>query len=85
MAYLRTTGQTALARDLEGWPGARSRRGTASSDRQEGLDERGEAPPPYAHKMPEEAVLREGGERGVPLRELEERKPPDYEEGVGAR
>lgn len=88
-AHLRSTGQTALARDLEGWPGSRTRagarRGTATSEPEEGLNERGEAPPPYAHKMPEEAVLREQGDRGVPLRELGERKPPDYEEGAGVR
>lgn len=89
IALQRSTGQTALARDLEGWPGSRTRAGarwgTTASEREEGLNERGEAPPPYAHKMPEEVVLREGGERGVPLRELGERKPPDYEEGVIVR
>lgn len=85
LAQLRSTGQNALARDLEGWPG--SRRGTGSTRRwrggrvEEGLDERGEPPPPYVHKVPEGAVLRDGGESGVPLRDLGgERKPPDYQE-----
>lgn len=89
IAQLRSTGQTALARDLESWPGSRARagarRGTAPSDREEGLNERGEAPPPYAHKLPEDALLREAGERGIPLRELGERKPPDYEAGASVR
>jgi hypothetical protein len=51
--------------------------------REEGLDERGEAPPPYLPKELEAAVLRgeavelHGGSR-------EEMKPPDYQE-VGDR
>ena len=47
----------------------------------EGLNERGEPPPPYVQKVPEGAVLRDDVERGVPLRDLSgERKPPDYQE-----
>ncbi len=46
---------------------------------EEGLNERGEAPPPYVPRVPAEAVIRDDGvERGVPLRDLGERKPPDY-------
>lgn len=48
---------------------------------QEGLDERGEPPPPYVPKEPEGAVVRDGVERGIPLRDLGgESKPPDYQE-----
>lgn len=73
-AHNRSNGQSALARDLETWPGPRRR-----LRREEGLDERGEAPPPYVPKELEVAVLRgeavELGRRG-----RQERKPPDYQE-----
>ncbi|KAI9753343.1 MAG: Protein kinase [Chaenotheca gracillima] len=53
-ARSRNTGQRALARDIEGWVGQRRWRqghrwaGTDPGPRmEEGLDERGEAPPPY--------------------------------------
>ena len=43
---LRSQSQRALARDVEGW---RTRfRPNYNNGREEGLDERGEAPPPYA-------------------------------------
>ncbi len=73
-AHNRSGGQTALARDLETRPG-----GGRQIGREEGLDERGEAPPPYVPKELEAAVLRgeavelDGGSR-------EEMKPPDYQE-----
>ena len=54
-ARVQNGGRSALARDLEGWPGPGRRRhggwrGMVTGHRQrteEGLDERGEAPPPY--------------------------------------
>ena len=73
-AHYRSDGQSALARDLETWPGPR-RRGR----REEGLDERGEPPPPYVPKELETAVIRgEAVELGQ--RSRQERKPPDYQE-----
>ena len=62
------------------------------SRREEGLNERGEAPPPYMPKEPEQALFSESGQRGrtgqaVPLQDMvrEEHKPPDYDEGSSAR
>lgn len=79
IARLRTRGQSALARDLEGWPGwRRGRWAGGDRERLEGLNERGEAPPPYMPRMPQEAMVREDVERGVPLQNLGESKPPDY-------
>ncbi|KAH8724997.1 hypothetical protein GQ44DRAFT_727173 [Phaeosphaeriaceae sp. PMI808] len=54
----RLGGQHALARDLQGWTGARRfihgrytpYQTAAQTRREEGLDEHGEAPPPYQHK-----------------------------------
>lgn len=74
-AHNRSSGQSALARDLETWPGPRRRAGRE----EEGLDERGEAPPPYVPKELEAAVIRgEAVELGRGGRQ--ERKPPDYRE-----
>lgn len=82
---LRNNQQSALARDLETWPGrmraGRWRHGAAhDACPGEGLDERGEAPPAYV-KEPDRAYLE--GREGVELRDLEssEGKPPDYESG----
>lgn len=73
-AHYRSDGQSALARDLETWPGPRRR-----ARREEGLDERGDPPPPYVPKELEAAVIRgeavELGQRG-----RQGRKPPDYQE-----
>ena len=90
LAHQRSTGQNALARDLEGWAGARRWAGGrwrgGGRDEIEGLDERGEAPPPYMPKVPERAVIGNGGEHGIPLRGLgEQRKPPDYQETATPR
>jgi len=56
-ARMRRSGQTALARDLERWAGTRrfmhgnhGRDQAAQVRRQEGLNEDGEAPPPYQPK-----------------------------------
>jgi hypothetical protein len=53
--------------------------------RPEGLNERGEAPPPYMPAQPQSAVFRNGGVgnnqwQNVPLQDLpsNQRKPPDY-------
>ncbi|KAL8980134.1 MAG: hypothetical protein Q9177_005963 [Variospora cf. flavescens] len=102
LARSRLNGQRALAMDLERSSGSgpwgpgrlRMPRPTArhhlSQRREEGLDERGEAPPPYVPKEPEPAYTR-GVQRNdgltagseIPLRDLSgfDRKPPDYNEG----
>lgn len=79
IAQLRTRGQSALARDLEGWPGwRRGRWAGGDRERLEGLNERGEAPPPYMPRIPQEAIIREDVASGVPLQNLGESKPPNY-------
>ncbi|KAI4196224.1 MAG: hypothetical protein LQ350_006677 [Teloschistes chrysophthalmus] len=89
IALSRRNGQRALARDLERWGSSGPYRAAAAappptttsarlgrSRREEGLDERGEAPPPYLPKEPEPVYME------IPLRELgRDQKPPDYEEG----
>ena len=67
--------------------------GVARTGREEGLDERGEAPPPYLPKEPQGVHLAGGvGERnggfpphgdGIPLQDMGrgDQKPPDYEPG----
>ncbi|KAL8644759.1 MAG: hypothetical protein Q9210_007091 [Variospora velana] len=101
LARSRLNGQRALALDIERSSGSgpwgpgrlRMPRPTARHHppqrREEGLDERGEAPPPYIPKEPEPAHtggaqwsgLPAGSE--IPLRDLGgfDRKPPDYNEG----
>ncbi|KAL8660296.1 MAG: hypothetical protein Q9202_006673 [Teloschistes flavicans] len=96
IALSRRNAQRALARDLERWGGGSAgglnrfrsppttmTRSSPRSRREEGLDERGEAPPPYLPKEPE-PIYTAVGERGedIPLREMgRDQKPPDYEEG----
>jgi hypothetical protein len=67
-ALIRSQGQLALARDIEGWRGhfgvGRITRSSHISDREEGLDERGEAPPPYVH-----------GSKPPSIRTIEGRRP----------
>ncbi|KAL8931771.1 MAG: hypothetical protein Q9216_007076, partial [Gyalolechia sp. 2 TL-2023] len=93
----RRNGQRALARDLERWPGSgpwgpgrfrMPRSSPRQPRREEGLDERGEAPPPYVPKEPEPAYTGPGGDRtglgnDIPLQDLTrpDQKPPDYDEG----
>ncbi|KAL8931779.1 MAG: hypothetical protein Q9211_006739 [Gyalolechia sp. 1 TL-2023] len=93
----RRNGQRALARDLERWPGSgpwgpgrfrMPRSSPRQPRREEGLDERGEAPPPYIPKEPEPAYAGPGGGSAgpgndIPLQDLtrSDHKPPDYEEG----
>ncbi|KAL8858991.1 MAG: hypothetical protein Q9178_004472 [Gyalolechia marmorata] len=97
LAQRRQNGQRALARDLERWGGGgpwgpgrfrmpRSS-GTRQPRREEGLDESGEAPPPYVPKEPEPAYTRaQGGSPGpgnIQLHDMNamDHKPPDYDEG----
>ncbi|KAL6712175.1 hypothetical protein ACN47E_000052 [Coniothyrium glycines] len=86
---VRLNGQHALARDMEGWAGTRRllhglQHGGTFVRREEGLDERGEAPPPYQPKS-ETTVVVESANPGVtiPLRTLsrdagEGTRPPEY-------
>ncbi|KAK4960641.1 hypothetical protein LTR66_006735 [Elasticomyces elasticus] len=98
ISRLRNSEQNALARDLrsaQDQAGGRSRGGRSDDEeniRVEGLDERGEAPPPYKPRTDErarDAASRESGshirdELAVPLRTLSREnagfKPPDYSE-----
>ncbi|KAF2096562.1 hypothetical protein NA57DRAFT_78167 [Rhizodiscina lignyota] len=101
---MRASGRTnALARDLDGWTGSRrwmggawrggiGRRDIRTEDREEGLNELGEAPPPYKARDSVIGGDRRSGERTensltVPLRALDRdgravMKPPDYHETV---
>ena len=87
---LRNNQQSALERDVETWPGRRAGAGArwrhpgVDSTVEEGLDERGEAPPPYL-KEPEAAHLY--GREGVELQHMpaQEGKPPDYDAGPSSR
>lgn len=96
-ARTRQNGQRALARDLERWGGGgpwgpgrfrHPRSSPRQPRRDEGLDEQGEAPPPYIPKEPEPAYTephRDGPGAGhdVPLHDMArpDQKPPDYNEG----
>lgn len=99
-ARLRMTGQTALARDLDGWGGGRRwvyggywrpNPNATAARREEGLNENGEAPPPYEPKTDAAVVVdeRTGLPRDsatgvtIPMRTLsrgavESHRPPDY-------
>ena len=90
LALSRHNGQTALARDLEGTPGGR-RWGPGRwrfPRPEEGLDERGQAPPPYmpapldATVHPNATHNEPGAGQAIPLQDLSglEQKPPDYDE-----
>ncbi|KAI4125569.1 MAG: hypothetical protein LQ338_004173 [Usnochroma carphineum] len=98
LADRRRNGQRALARDLERWGGGgpwspprfrMPRSSPRQPRREEGLDESGEAPPPYVPKEPEPAYTagaqRDGLGSGhdIPLQDMErsDQKPPDYDEG----
>ncbi|KAI4265716.1 MAG: hypothetical protein L6R38_009220 [Xanthoria sp. 2 TBL-2021] len=102
LALRRQNGQRALARDLERWGGGgpfgpgrfrmpRNSNGVRPSRprTEEGLNESGEAPPPYIPKEPEPAHV--GGSlqlgNSIPLHDLStlDHKPPDYDEGPSSR
>lgn len=94
---VRLSGQNALARDLDGWVNTRRwfhgawrhNQTTAFVRREEGLNERGEAPPPYEPKSEvahDNAGSTRDAESGlaIPLRTLsrdgiEHARPPEYE------
>lgn len=83
VARLQGNRQDALAQDLEGWSGGRrwGHLRWRSEPRMEGLNERGEAPPPYMPDRPAEVHATVSGrqeERPIPLEEWH--KPPDYQQ-----
>lgn len=96
MARSRHVGQSALARDVEGWHGGRrwghGRPRFPGTGREampeEGYNERGEAPPPYMPALLEAAAQpggthQQSGEgQAIPLQDMSSdgRKPPDYVE-----
>lgn len=100
MAHVRSNSrENALARDLSAWHGDSTRSGgqrrywqgrwrsTEDVDREEGLNELGEAPPAYAPPKTREEEEREAAahqELAVPLQALSREgagfKPPDYTE-----
>lgn len=88
VARVGENGRLPVSRDFESWAAARSwvnppwRR---SEPRVEGLDERGEAPPPYLPERPaatHAALGTRSTECPIPLQDMH--KPPDYEEGVAS-
>ena len=83
-ARLQGNRQDALAQDLEGWNGGRRwvHGRWRSEPRVEGLNERGEAPPPYMPERPAETHAGGNNREGdgpIPLQDMH--KPPDYQEG----
>jgi hypothetical protein len=86
-ALLRQGGQQALARDLEGWRNTqRLMHGRYRADgavlvhRDEGLDEHGEAPPPYQPKTEGTAADVTIPLRSLARNEVERSHPPQYDE-----
>ncbi|KAL8646821.1 MAG: hypothetical protein Q9226_006701 [Calogaya cf. arnoldii] len=101
-ALHRQNSQRALARDLERWGGGgpfgpgrfrlpRNNNGLRPSRprAEEGLNESGEAPPPYVPKEPKPAHVGRALAVGnsIPLNDLStmDHKPPDYDEGPSSR
>ncbi|KAL2045328.1 hypothetical protein N7G274_002411 [Stereocaulon virgatum] len=92
IANLRNHQQSALARDVDSWPGRGNRLGgrwrimgaEVDPRAEEGLDERGEAPPPYL-KEPEPA--HNDGRAGLEMHDMgrDEGKLPEYEAGPSGR
>lgn len=81
----RQNGQQALARDGEAWPGTRrllhGRYGATNSvllRPTEGLDERGEAPPPYQPKSEVSSTTIAVPLQILPANESERSLPPQY-------
>jgi HAMP domain-containing protein len=84
---LHESGQQALARDLEGWTathrlihGRYRANGAVLVHRDEGLDEHGEAPPPYQPKTEGTAADVSIPLRALPRDEVERSRPPQYYE-----
>ena len=88
MVHRRDNQQSVLARDLQTWPERRGtgrwRFGGVEPRAEEGVDERGEAPPPYL-KEPDPVHRTDGP--GMELHDLSrgEAKPPDYDERSARR
>ncbi|KAF2243948.1 hypothetical protein BU26DRAFT_436278 [Trematosphaeria pertusa] len=97
---MRLSGQNALARDLDGWINTRRwfhgawrhNQTTAFVRREEGLNEHGEAPPPYQPKSDvtaaHDGIAQDPATRlAIPLRtlsrdEIEQSRPPEYRETI---
>ena len=90
----RNSRQDALAQDVQSWgrryrssgPGRWRMPGMREPRPEEGLNDRGEAPPPYMPNEPEIAHTRPNGEaqrQSMELRDIrgEEMKPPEYRQG----
>lgn len=85
VARLQGNRQVSLAQGLQAWTGGRRWVHTRwrSEPRVEGLDERGEAPPPYMPERPAETHAASGSratEGPIPLQDIH--KPPEYEEAA---
>jgi len=89
---IRSQSQRALARDVEGWR-TRFRAGLGNNtmredEREEGLDERGEAPPPYALGSKPPSITSHERESIHGIGEVELRRmsvghnPPGYHEAA---
>lgn len=91
---MRNSRENALARDISDFEGTRTRwyrqgrwgRSEEDVDREEGLNEFGEAPPAYAPKTSEERAREQEHGVAVPLQTLSREnaglKPPDYSEAA---
>jgi hypothetical protein len=84
-ALWNQNGQQALPRDVEGWPGTRRlihgryRANNSVFLRQtEGLNEHGEAPPPYQPKMEATPMALAIPLRTLPIDESDRSRPPQY-------
>lgn len=89
VSHMRNNQRSILARDLEVWPGRRVGGGMwrfngTEPREQEGLDERGEAPPPYI-KQPDPVHQTDGPATELHDLSRSELKPPDYDEGSARR
>lgn len=89
LSHMRNSQRSILARDLEVWPGRRVGGGAwrfngAEPREHDGLDERGEAPPPYI-KQPDPVHHTDGPATELHDLSRAEVKPPDYVESSARR
>lgn len=90
MLHLRDNQQSVLARDLQTWPerrrGGAGRWGFGGVEprAEEGVEERGEAPPPYL-KEPDPVHRADGPGTELHYLSSGEAKPPNYDEGSARR
>lgn len=89
ISHMRNNQRSILARDLEVWPGRRVGGGAwrfngAEPREHDGLDERGEAPPPYI-KQPDPVHHTNGPATELHDLSRAEVKPPDYDEPSARR